>query len=298
MQDTQKFVGEVKSQILSQGVSIKNLENQVGQIATTLSSRPSGALPSTTETPASTSNDKGNETCKVIYGLRSGRGYERPSVGDIITQTVQEDSAEPTTEDNSATQPKQTLSPDTTKKKGPESEQKSTVDKNVVDTEAASSSPVLTRERPHPPFPQRLRKAKEEKQFDKFIEIMKQLNINIPLIEAIQQMPNYSKFMKDVLTKRRRIGEFETVALTQECSQMVQGKIPPKLKDPETFTIPCTIGDVHVGQALCDLGASINLMSLSVFKKLGIGAARPTTVTLQLADRSICYPQGKIEDVL
>jgi hypothetical protein len=98
----------------------------------------------------------------------------------------------------------------------------------------------LIRERPPPSFPQRLRRFKEEKQFDKFIEIMRQLHINIPLIEAIQQMPNYFKFMKDVSTKRR-IGEFETVALTQECSQMVQGKIPPKLKDLVTFTIPCTI---------------------------------------------------------
>jgi hypothetical protein len=156
----------------------------------------------------------------------------------------------------------------------------------------------LIRERPPPPFPQRLRRAKEEKQFDKFIEIMRQLHINIPLIEAIQQMSNYSKFMKDVLTKRRRIGEFETAALTQECSQMVHGKIPPKLKDPGAFIVPCTIGDVYVGKALCDLGASINLMPLSIFKKLGIGEARPTTVTLQLADRSLCYPQGKIEDVL
>ncbi|MCI03892.1 hypothetical protein A2U01_0024933, partial [Trifolium medium] len=74
---------------------------------------------------------------------------------------------------------------------------------------------------------------------------------------------------------------------------MVQGKIPPKLKDPGTFTIPCTIGDIHVGRALCDLGASINLMPLSVFKKLGIGAARPTTVTLGKT-----IPQGKIDDVL
>ncbi|MCI29722.1 hypothetical protein A2U01_0050931 [Trifolium medium] len=111
-------------------------------------------------------------------------------------------------------------------------------------------------------------------------------------------MPNYSKFMKDVLTKRRRTGEFETVALTQECSQMVQGRITQKMNDPGSFTIPCTIGDVYIGRAICDLGASINLMPLYVFKKLGIGAARPTTITLQLADRNICYPQGKIEDVL
>jgi GMP synthase PP-ATPase subunit len=124
----------------------------------------------------------------------------------------------------------------------------------------------LIRERPPPSFPQRLRRAKEEKQFDKFIEIMRQLHINIPLIEAIQQMSNYFKFMKDVLTKRRRIGEFETVALTQECSQMVQGKIPPKIKDPRTFTIPCTIRNVYVRKALCDLGASINLMPLYILK--------------------------------
>jgi hypothetical protein len=79
---------------------------------------------------------------------------------------------------------------------------------------------------------------------------------------------------------------------------MVQGKIPTKLKDPGTITIPCTIGDVYVGKTLCDLSASINMMPLYIFKKLGIGEARPITVTLQLADRSLCYPQGKIEDVL
>jgi molybdenum cofactor biosynthesis enzyme MoaA len=68
----------------------------------------------------------------------------------------------------------------------------------------------LVREIPPPLFLQRLRRDKEEKQFDKFIEMMKRLHINIPLIEVIPQMPNYSKFMKDVLTKRRMIGEFET----------------------------------------------------------------------------------------
>ncbi|MCI41474.1 hypothetical protein A2U01_0062707, partial [Trifolium medium] len=72
MHETQKFTVESKNQILAQGVSIKNLENQVGQIATMLSSRPSGDLPSSTETPAFTSSDKGKDTCKVI-SLRSGR---------------------------------------------------------------------------------------------------------------------------------------------------------------------------------------------------------------------------------
>ncbi|XP_058751568.1 uncharacterized protein LOC131624648 [Vicia villosa] len=130
------------------------------------------------------------------------------------------------------------------------------------------------------------------------MEILKQLHINIPLIKAIEQMPNYSKFMKDMLIKRKRLGEFATIALTQECSQLVQGKLPPKLKDPGNFTIPCNIDDLFGGKALCDLGESINLIPLSIFKKLGIGASWPTTITLQLADKSICYPQGNIEDVL
>ena len=99
-------------------------------------------------------------------------------------------------------------------------------------------------------------------------------------------MPNYVKFTKDILKNKRRLGEFETVALTKECSLLLQTKIPPKLKDPGSFAIPCSIGNTYYGRAMCDLGASINLMPMSVFKQLGIGEARPTTVTLQLANHS------------
>ncbi|XP_024984065.1 uncharacterized protein LOC112519991 [Cynara cardunculus var. scolymus] len=88
------------------------------------------------------------------------------------------------------------------------------------------------------------------------------------------------------------------VVLTKECSALLTCKNPPKLKDPGSFTIPCSIGGKEVGHTLCDLGASFNLMPLSVFNKLGIGEVRPTTVTLQLADRSIENPKGKIEDIL
>ncbi|XP_062094205.1 uncharacterized protein LOC133800266 [Humulus lupulus] len=111
-------------------------------------------------------------------------------------------------------------------------------------------------------------------------------------------MPNYVKFLKDILTKKRRLGEFETVALTEGCSAMLKNKIPPKLKDPSSFTIHCSIGGRDVGKALCDLGASINLMPVSMSKMLGIGEARPTTITLQLADCSMVHLEGKIEDVL
>ncbi|XP_062100149.1 uncharacterized protein LOC133806007 [Humulus lupulus] len=149
-----------------------------------------------------------------------------------------------------------------------------------------------------PPFPQRFQKQKLDSQLKKFLDILRQLHINIPLVEALEQMPNYVKFMKDILTKKRRLGEFETVTLTKECSSFLKNKLPPKMKDLESFTIPCTIGNSYCGMALCDLGASINLMPMSIFKQLGIGEVRSTTVTLQLADRSLAHPDGKIEDVL
>ncbi|XP_060190738.1 uncharacterized protein LOC132620017 [Lycium barbarum] len=87
------------------------------------------------------------------------------------------------------------------------------------------------------------------------------------------------------------------MALTEECSSRVRSKVPPNLKDPGSFTISITIGNIEVGLALWDLGASINLMSTSVFRTLGSGEPRPTTVTFQLADSSFAYPDGIIQDV-
>ena len=152
--------------------------------------------------------------------------------------------------------------------------------------------------RPPLPFPQRFRKKEDDEQAKKFLEMFKQLRINIPFAEALEQMPKYAKFLKDVLTKKRRFSEFETVALTEECSAILKKKLPPKLKDPGSFSIPCNVGNNFQRRALCDLGASVNLMPSAVFNKLGLGEARPTTVTLLLADRSITHPRGIIENVL
>ncbi|XP_038896638.1 uncharacterized protein LOC120084899 [Benincasa hispida] len=88
------------------------------------------------------------------------------------------------------------------------------------------------------------------------------------------------------------------MALMQECNALVRNSLPKKQKDPGSFTIPCSIEGLDVGHALCDLGANINLMPLLIFKKLGIGEAQPTSVTFQLADRTIKYPERKIKDIL
>ncbi|XP_062099882.1 uncharacterized protein LOC133805736 [Humulus lupulus] len=139
----------------------------------------------------------------------------------------------------------------------------------------------------------RLHKNNLDKQFSKFLEVFKKLHINIPFAEALEQMPSYMKFMKDILSKKRKMGEYETVALTEECSAILQRKLPQKLRDPGSFTVPCTIGNIKSMNAPCDLGTSINLMPLSVFKRLKLGEARPTTVTLQLAYCSLAHPQGQ-----
>ncbi|XP_070011444.1 uncharacterized protein [Nicotiana sylvestris] len=128
--------------------------------------------------------------------------------------------------------------------------------------------------------------------------MLSQVQLNIPFVDVLHEIPKYAKYIKDIVAHKRRLTEFETVALTEECTSRVQNKLSQKLKDPGSFTIPVRIGNIDVGRALCDLGASINLMPLSLFKQLGLGSPRPTTVMLQLADISIAHPQGVIEDVL
>ncbi|KAK8680685.1 hypothetical protein V6N13_109625 [Hibiscus sabdariffa] len=101
-----------------------------------------------------------------------------------------------------------------------------------------------------------------------------------------------------MVSRKIRIGEFETVAATEACLAMMHNKAPAKKTDPGSFTIRCSIGNNYSSKALCDPGASINLMPKSVFQKLGIGEANPITIMLQLADRSYVQPKGKIEDIL
>ncbi|XP_023887557.1 uncharacterized protein LOC111999657 [Quercus suber] len=141
-------------------------------------------------------------------------------------------------------------------------------------------------------------KTKENGRASKSKKSREQLHINIPFIEALAQMPKYAKFLKDIISKKRKLEEHEIVMLTEESSAILQKKLPPKLKDPGSFTIPCTIGKSYFDRALFDLGASINLMPLSVFRKLGLREVKLTTISLQLADRSFKYPRGVIEDVL
>nr|XP_027082257.1 uncharacterized protein LOC113704565 [Coffea arabica] len=123
---------------------------------------------------------------------------------------------------------------------------------------------------PPVPFPQRLKPSRNDKEFEKFVNIFKQLHINIPFVDAILQIPSYAKFLKEIMTKKRRLVDSEIIALTKECSAIIQNKLPPKLKDPWSFTVPCTIGNVEFSKVLCDLGAGVSLIPLTVARQLGL----------------------------
>ncbi|XP_052290908.1 uncharacterized protein LOC107175740 [Citrus sinensis] len=202
----------------------------MGQIANLLSSIPQGSLPSNTET-----NPK--EQVNAII-LQSGKQLE-----DL---------------------PK---------------EEKKVDEKQVEDTTKVSKATSSEIPQPKPaapikayappiPFPQRLRKNNIDKQFLKFLDVFKKLHINIPFADALEQMPLYAKFIKEMLSNKRKLEEYEIVMLTEDCTAILQNKLSSKLKDPGSFNIPCTIGNTYFDKALCDL------------------------------DRSIKYPRGIVEDVL
>ena len=111
-------------------------------------------------------------------------------------------------------------------------------------------------------------------------------------------MPQYEKFMKDILSKNRKITEERIVILTETCNAMIQKTLPEKMQDPGSFTIPCKIRDADMGKALCDSEASINLMPLSVAKRLSLGELTLMAMTLQMADMTLANPEGILEDVL
>ena len=128
---------------------------------------------------------------------------------------------------------------------------------------------------PSVPFPQRLQKSRREEQFSKFLDIFKKIEINIPFAEVISQMPLYAKFLKEILSKKRKIVEERIVNLTATYSAIIQQKLPAKMKDPGSFTIPFSIGKYEFKKALCDSSASINLMPLSVVQRLNLGELTP-----------------------
>ena len=149
-----------------------------------------------------------------------------------------------------------------------------------------------------PPFPQALRGKKKATQQAGILEVLRQVKVNIPLLDLIKQVPAYAKFLKDLCTIKRGLVMEKKAFLTEHVSAIIQSKYPIKCKDPGSPTISVNIGGNCIDKSLLDLGASVNLMPHSVYMQLGLGELKPTNITLSLADRSVKIPKGIVEDVL
>ncbi|XP_070042521.1 uncharacterized protein [Nicotiana tomentosiformis] len=204
----------------------------MGQIENLLSERTPGTLPSDTE-----KNPK--ETIKVI-SLRSGKaltGSEVKARPEVISKHIERPEEKVSEEQNS---------------------QSSGAQKEIEESRHMSA----------PPFPQKMKREKLDKCFGKFLELLKQLYVNIPFKDVLTQMPNYAKFLKEILSSKRKLEETTLVKLNTHCNAILQNRIPQKCVDLGSFTIPCSLGNETFDKALCDSGASINLLPLSIFRKL------------------------------
>ncbi|KAG8655641.1 hypothetical protein MANES_04G051301v8, partial [Manihot esculenta] len=186
-------------------------------------------------------------------------------------------------------------------------EQEKQVAQEPIDLEASpahSEEPVAQRAdqkiRSHipPPFPKRFKRTQKEKEEKEILETFRKVEINIPLLDAVKQIPRYAKFLKELCTNRRKLAEREKVSVGEVVTAVIKRELPTKCKDKGMFAIFCKIGNVGIKKAMCDLGASINVMPLSIYKSLNACALKDTRVVIQLADRSVVYPIGVLEDVL
>ncbi|XP_016723785.1 uncharacterized protein [Gossypium hirsutum] len=180
------------------------------------------------------------------------------------------------------------------KNHGQEKEQ----EKKILDPTARPESEVQKPVVMPPPFSGRLARDKKEKEEKEILETFRKVEVNIPLLDAIKQIPRYAKFLKELCTSKRRLIGNERVNVGENVSAVLQKKVPPKYKDQGMFAIPCEIGNIGIKKAMCDLGASINVMPYSIYKLINAGPLKETGVIIQLADRTVVYPEGLLEDVL
>lgn len=133
---------------------------------------------------------------------------------------------------------------------------------------------------------------------EKMLKMFKQVKVNIPFLNIVQQVPAYAKFLKDLCTQKWHTQVLKKVFLATSLSDVLPQFMPVKYKDLGCPTISCTIREKTINKCLIDLDAIVNLIPYSVYKQLGLGELKPTKVTLQFADRSIKKPVEEIKDML
>ncbi|GJW60061.1 reverse transcriptase domain-containing protein [Tanacetum coccineum] len=154
---------------------------------------------------------------------------------------------------------------------------------------------------PKLPYPERMKVREKDKpsaQQSSFMKLFKQLCLEIGLKDALIEMPKFNKWLSTLLRNKEKLEEIAITTVNAECSAIILNKVPEKLEDPGKFLIPCALQELDRTNALADSGASINLLPHSIYKQLGLGALKPTRMTLELANRSVTHPMGIAEDVV
>ncbi|GJZ47351.1 reverse transcriptase domain-containing protein [Tanacetum coccineum] len=255
--------------------------------ASTLGTLPSNTIP----------NPKGE--MKAIT-TRSGVAYEGPSIPtnpspkEVVERETETTDKEQTNFQGSTAQipplviPISILEPDV-----PKTLPKTTP---ILESDIPKSLP-----KPNIPYPSRhddqKSRDKASNQMEKIFQIFQDLRFDISFADALLLMPRFAPTIKSLLMNKEKLLELAKIPLNENCSAMLLKKLPEKLGDPGKFLIPCNFPGMDVCHALADLGASINLMPLSIWKKLSLPDLTPTRMTLELADRSITRPKGLAEDI-
>ncbi|GJS85128.1 reverse transcriptase domain-containing protein [Tanacetum coccineum] len=235
---------------------------------------------SSSSLPSNTIPNPRNETKAIT--TRSGVSYDGPPIPPPVVEKeseVTKDTELPSTED---------IQP-------PPFVHEQTKDKEPI------KEPSSNKTKPNLPYPSRLNKEKIREKDDilasKFMEIFRNLHFELSFADALIHMPKFAPMFKKMLNNKDKLIELTKTPLNENCSAVVLKKLPEKLGDPGRFLIPCDFSEFDSYLALADLGASINLMPLSIWKKLQLSGLTETKMELELADRSISKPTGVAENV-
>ncbi|XP_057739928.1 uncharacterized protein LOC130957043 [Arachis stenosperma] len=263
-----KFREEVTGSINSRGEVIKNLESQVGHLSQQIP-KSTNSFPSDTEkNPRGEMKKMRWEECKAITLANKEILVENTSKSTEHNQGSSQNNLERKEQETGYVQRKE------------------------------STGKEIQKFVPRAPFSQRLLGGEKERSYSRFLDMFASLSVNIPFIKALQQMPTYIKYMKELLTKKGTLKGEQTVTMKKECSALIKKDVLLKKKDPGSFHIPCVIGETRIDRGFCDLGASINMMPLSLMKKLQINELRSTDVIIQLADKTQKQAERVVENVL
>ncbi|GKA12849.1 reverse transcriptase domain-containing protein [Tanacetum coccineum] len=272
---------DFESYVNANDAVMQNMQNQMTNITDLLtkivnsnqaSTSGSGSLPSNT-----IANPKGD--VKAIT-TRSGVSYNGPQI-----------SSPPKEKENEPEVTKDTVQPSTENIQPP-----------VVQTNDQIGEPVVaSKTKPTLPYPSRANKEKLREKDNllasKFMEIFRNLHFELSFADALLHMPKFAPMFRKLLNDKDKMIELTKTPVNENCSAVILKKFPEKLGDPGRFLIPCDFPEMNECLALADLGASINLMPLSIWKELSLPALTKTRMILELADRTISTPTGIAEDV-